>query len=623
MNKKVILCSAVLALSAIGLTSNAQLSQGGLPLTLQKGIELAAVPMSTFETPNWDAFLEKEKLESKQFAAGPIQVGLPTAADFGFPQSGQMIVADGGIRVWRGIIHVANAPAMTLYFDKFHLPKGVRLFFTNENRRQVVGAFDAANNTDDKLFAVDAVQGEKVFVELNIEPGVDINQIEMHINSLLIMHRAIEHLSFYTIGDLTPIDGYDAQYNGLSSSCMINAICATEPLAVNPRKATVQTIYAQGGACSGTLVNNTGNSPGGECKTLIATATHCQPSGATNPNSEFFSMMLVRFNFERPDCQGTQPTNGRTLTGTTLLARSQMQNSWVSNVSNILADHMLLELKTAVPASYGAVLSGWKANDALIATNVAAPKSIIGFHHPVADNKKVSKSQSIYASAWPSQQPSASGTRWTQLITSGYVSPGSSGSGLFDSDGYLIGIASVAGDMGGIPASCQIDGNGQPVQGPPFNAIIYQKISGAWTFTGNGVANANNLKPFLDPTNSGLLKLNSVAASTCTPLTSGGGTDAGGNTSVNSISDDLNANIAVYPNPNTTGMINLQFNLKDASDLDIKVVDVTGKVVFSSMVKSVMAGTNTIDLSHLSSGVYMLKLSSNQGFATKKIVLSK
>lgn len=623
MKKKVILFSAVLALASLGLNSHAQISQGGLPLSIKNGIELTSIPMSSFAAPNWSAFLNNEKNEPGKYTTGPIQVGLPAEADFGFPNSGQIIVANDGTRVWRGIINVADAPAMALYFDKFYLPKGVKLFLTNENRRQVVGAFDASNNTADKMFAVDAIQGEKVFVELNIAAGVDIGQIEMHVNRLLVMHRAIEHLKYFAITGDSPLDAYDAQLNGNSSVCMINAICATEPLAVNPRKATVQTLYAQGGACSGTLVNNTGNSANGTCKPLITTATHCQLSGETNPTASVFSQMIVRFNFERPDCAGTQATNGQSITGVKLIARSQMQQSWANNVSNIVGDHMLLELNSQIPASYGSVLSGWKATDASVATSVTAPKSIVGFHHPVGDNKKVSKAQSIMSSAWPSQQPSATGTRWSKELEVGYVSGGSSGSGLFDGDGYLIGIASVAGDIGGIPANCQQAANGQPLQGPPFNAVIYQKLSGTWSYNGNGVSGANSFKPFLDPTNSNATKLNAVMANTCASLTSGGGTDAGGGTSVNRISDDLNANLAVFPNPNTNGLVNLQFNLKEASDMNIAVLDVTGKVVFNGFIKAATSGTKTIDLSSLSSGVYVIKVSSDAGFATKKLVLNK
>lgn len=623
MNKRIILFSASLALCALGLKANAQISQGGLPLSFQKDISAISIPINTYTNPDWSAFLESEKKQiDRDFSTGGIQVGLPTAVDFGFPASGQMVVADNGVRVWRGIISIDNAPAMGLYFNSFQLPKGVKLFVSNENKKQVAGAFDVSNNDASGVFAIDAVQGSKLFVELNIESGVNIDDIKLHVDNILVMHRAIEHLQTYTIaGGDTPLDQYDASLNGNSSVCMINAICATEANAVNPRKSTVQTIHPSGGACSGTLVNNTSNVSGGTCKPLIVTASHCETTGETSNSSTKFSQLIVRFNFERPDCPGTAATNGQSISGVNLISRSAMQTSWASNVSNIKGDFMLYELKQQIPASYGAVLSGWKSTNETVQTTAPSGKMFIGFHHPVGDNKKVTKAQSVESYSWPNQFPSAGGTRWLHMPSVGYVSPGSSGSGLFDGDGYLIGIASVAGVNGNIPANCQNAAKGGTVSSPPMDAIIYQKMSQTWNYNENGITGSNSFKPFLDPANTGLNKINSVNAVTCTPLNAGGGTDAG--VSINDVNQELASNISVFPNPNSTGKVQLQYNFKSGVDMSIEVVDITGKVVFQGKMKDAKSGTSVLDLSSAANGMYIIKISSTQGFATKKIMLNK
>lgn len=626
MKQKVLILSTVLAVAGSAFNVNAQISQGGIPLSIRNQVTINNLPVSTYANPDWEAFLASEKaLKPEQQFTRPFIVALSAAADFGFPQSGNLEVTDNGYRIWRGVISVENAPAIGLAFDKYTLPKGVQLFVSNENKKQIAGAFDAANNDPSGLFVIDAIQGSKVFVELNIAPGVNIDDIKLHIDKAVVYNRAIEHLKMYLTAGESALDQYDSQLNGLSSVCMINAICATGNYVTNPRKATVQTLSmgagGQVGLCSGTLVNNTGNTAGGTCKPYITTASHCELTGETNNTSTKFSQLLVRFNFERPDCAGAQATNGMSMTGVNLIARSAFQPSWEQNVSNIKGDFMMYELKNAIPAAYGAVLSGWKRQDADVQTTAGAGKKIYGFHHPVGDNKKLTSSASIASYAWPSQQPSASGARWLMEPTEGYASPGSSGSGLFDGDGYLIGIASIAGQTGNIPANCNNAAAGGTSQGPPMNLIMYQKISNTWEYNENGVAGNNSFKPFLDPGNTGAAKVNSVNATTCTSLTSGGGTE--GAVSINRVDEALNTNVSVFPNPSNDGKVTLQFNLKEPTDMHITVVNVNGRVVYETLVKDARSGSRNLNLSNVSNGLYVVKITTASGFAGKKLLINR
>ena len=73
--------------------------------------------------------------------------------------------------------------------------------------------------------------------------------------------------------------------------------------------------------------------------------------------------------------------------------------------------------------------------------------------------------------------------------------------------------------------------------------------------------------------------------------------------------NDINAaNISIYPNP-AQGMVRV--NGVTINSLDL--LDLTGRVVLSSE-------TNTIDLSSLINGVYMLRINANEGTAVRKIV---
>lgn len=557
-----------------------------------------------FANPDWQAFLESRKAlpEAQQFAR-PLPVGLHVAADLGFPGSGQLITLPDGTMIWRATIVIEGAPAIGFLFDRFQLPKGVQLFLTNANKRQVAGAFDASNNPQSGRFAIDAVQGDQVLVEMNIDPAVDLAKIDLHINNFLVFHRAIEHLSQF----LSPVDALDNQLNGSSSVCSINAICPQGSNYVNSRKATVQTIdmSPDGGACSGTLINNTGNSTT-NCTPYIITATHCQGTGSLADTA--FDQMLVRFNFERPDCAGSTATNAVSMTGVNILSRANYDESW--DVDQINGDFMVYGLRQAIPASYGAILAGWDRNNS-IATTVAAPKKFIGFHHPHGDNKKLTTSQSIQSHTWPSASPSAAGSRWFQYISEGYLAPGSSGSGLFDGEGRLIGMASVASITNDVEDSCFFNRGGDDVYA--MDLIWYDKLSHAWEYSVDGTADNRRVKPWLDPANTGVTTLDPVT-SACAPIQS---------TSVNKISSELDAAITVFPNPSYDGHVSLQYNLKSATDLQIAVLDVTGRNVYNNSINRAGNGIKTLNLSGIPNGIYIIKISDGAGYTSKKVIIGK
>ena len=69
----------------------------------------------------------------------------------------------------------------------------------------------------------------------------------------------------------------------------------------------------------------------------------------------------------------------------------------------------------------------------------------------------------------------------------------------------------------------------------------------------------------------------------------------------------------MYPNP-SNGLVN--FNTTLISDLTIS--DVSGKVVFT---KQQLLGENEINLSHLQSGIYFVKLKSDSTESTAKLIL--
>ncbi len=76
----------------------------------------------------------------------------------------------------------------------------------------------------------------------------------------------------------------------------------------------------------------------------------------------------------------------------------------------------------------------------------------------------------------------------------------------------------------------------------------------------------------------------------------------------------------VYPNPSNEGMINL--TLRTSEDVKIDLFDITGrKVISQSNTNNSNEFSKTLNLSSLSSGVYLLNVKSGAKQAIKKIVI--
>jgi hypothetical protein len=79
--------------------------------------------------------------------------------------------------------------------------------------------------------------------------------------------------------------------------------------------------------------------------------------------------------------------------------------------------------------------------------------------------------------------------------------------------------------------------------------------------------------------------------------------------------------VSIFPNP-ATEAATIQFNLKEASNVTINVVDVTGKTV-QTIVKKAVAGTNNVEVNAetLATGVYTVVINANDSKVTQKLTV--
>lgn len=108
-------------------------------------------------------------------------------------------------------------------------------------------------------------------------------------------------------------------------------------------------------------------------------------------------------------------------------------------------------------------------------------------------------------------------------------------------------------------------------------------------------------------------------------------TDAQGCQTVESIAVTIDActgigenpvsEISIYPNP-TNGEFNLIFSEDLAGEANIKVVDLTGKVLFNRSINVTRINqTETFNVTGLSSGLYFIRVESNQGTNMQKLII--
>lgn len=464
---KYLLGLLLLLLSARVSAQNIQEPRDSAPFGLPAGI-----PHVTLRAPNVDSLLSVDDFREKN--GDFYRIGVATTVHITPENSGTWTQLPDGSHRWCLTIVSPDAKGLSFVFDRFVLGSGSTFNVYGINGKPAYEQLTAANNQEHKTQHIELCEGSELTLVLTT---TNKKENTISLNRIFHIYRGIH--------------GPEKDY-GQSESCEVNVNCSPAGDDWQDEKRGIARVLLvignEEGYCSGSLVNNLAS----DCKPYFLTAQHCGVGASTSD----FNQWRFFFAYESPGCSNSNPgtPSSKRIEGCVQIANSL----GVTSQAITSSDFLLLQLGTLATenavitklksSAINAYWNGWDAH------NMAATGGV-GIHHPEGDIKKISTFSGTLAST--NYSPGASNTHWRVQWTPntngyGVTEGGSSGSPIFNLNS---GSSRIIGTLSGGSADCSSQ----------TSYDLYGKVSYDWT--SNGTASERQLKPFLDPENTGLLTM--------------------------------------------------------------------------------------------------------------------
>ncbi|MFN2261831.1 MAG: T9SS type A sorting domain-containing protein [Psychroflexus sp.] len=444
----------ILLFLLIGYAVNAQVTNEGKPVSWKLNTE----DVKTIKLPSFDLEkLQREDEINDGDKSKPWRFGYEHQVSLGF-EDGKWFQLNNGDKVWTMNISSKNAKTMNFIFDEYHIPEGAKLYFYNDDRTDVLGAYTHTQNREDMVFGSWLIDGENIWIEYH-EPKDANFEGQLHISKAVHGYRSVN-------------DNPNLQKDlNDSGNCNQDVDCPVgsdfDETKDELKKSVGMVVVGGSGACTGTLINNTNNDE----TPYFLTANHCL-SGSTGA-------WAFRFNWRSPNPQCATFSNSQngnfdqTVSGATLRA------------NNGRSDMALVEITAPLQPNWDLVWAGWDRSGNL-------PDFSVGIHHPSGDIMKVCRDDD--SATQESTQFNGETQMQIWLINEwelGVTEPGSSGSALFNNDGKIIGQLA-----GGVAACNGTSNNGE------FD--FYGRFDVSWDYGNNS---SSRLSDWLDPNNTGVMEI--------------------------------------------------------------------------------------------------------------------
>jgi len=353
--------------------------------------------------------------------------------------------------VWRLAIHSEGAKAISLYYSEFDIPYGCKLLLYNLDQSQKAGPFTYEHVHSTGVYATEFIKGDILILEY-FQPSYQGVEASINIDNIAYAYKAI---------------------GGGSDYCQVSVNCPEGDEWDDQKKSTCRIQISNGfsvGLCSGSMINNTSNN----CSPYVLSADHCFSGGDISAAS--LNQCIFYFNYLTSSCSNSSP-GSETITGCSLVSNSGGEGSGGDS------DFFLVELNQE--PDFNPFFAGWNRSN--------TPSNLgVSLHHPSGDVMKISTYTTTLQSTGGLGGGGSNNTHWrvywSETQTNwGVTEGGSSGSPIFDSNQLII------GDLTGGSSYCNT----------PNNPDIYGKLWYSWDQMGSN--SSQQLKPWLDPNNSGVL----------------------------------------------------------------------------------------------------------------------
>ena len=343
-------------------------------------------------------------------------------------------VIDPGLFHWIGLpeggrvavfsVKSSEAAALRVEIKVLHMPKGTELRFYNPtNPEEVYGPYLINKIRDqmvDDFFWSPVIESDSIAIEIFLPKGLDCDDFSI----------AIPQVSHLWSSAVFNPRGYNPLSDiGTSGYCNIDVAC-TDWVSSVAERSVAKMLFTEGWytyLCTGTALNDLNSTTQ---IPYFMTSRHCISTQAAASN------LITYWNFQKSGCYGPNPNTFTQLTGGAKLLYTGSST-----------DYTLLRLYQNPPSGTG--LAGWTT------APVDYGSEVVGIHHPMGDLKKISfgTTQGFRYCTSGNKFICYPGDGDGEYIAigwhSGITEPGSSGSALFDDQGYVI------GNQRGGSASCQ------------------------------------------------------------------------------------------------------------------------------------------------------------------------
>ena len=399
--------------------------------------------------------MDEDKVNDKD-KSKPWRFGNEIYVDHSANDVGEWTTLPNGDRIWRMTYKSEGAHTLNFMFDIFWIPEGATLYVYNNEKNDLIRPFTHHNNNPEEVLGTWFVKGDQAWIEY-YQPANVVGDPKLTVGSVVHGYRTA--------------DSYQKGLND-SGACNHDVDCdispASDPFEIDTRKEEVKKavgwLLLGGSSCSGTLVNNTNN----DGTPYFLTAFHC---GGGEGGWAF------RFNWRSPN-----PSCG-TSTNSTSGSFNQTVSGATRRAASSRSDMKLVEITDTsfFNDNPDVVWSGWNKS------TTETPQINFGVHHPAGDIQKACRKDGGGFRRTSGGQDFWRINNWDLGVTEG----GSSGSGLFNENGHLIGMLTQ-----GTAACSGTNDNGGWDE--------YGRFGVAWDFGGSA---SSRLREWLDPGDTGVTTL--------------------------------------------------------------------------------------------------------------------